>query len=366
MDKRPNYEQFEKEIYQLWEDSGYFNPDNLPGERKESYTILIPPPNASGKMHTGNILMIAIEDLLIRWKRMQGYATLYVPGTDHAGFETQITFERKLKEKGKSRLDYDRKTLYNMIWDFVQENKHMIENQIKSMGASVDWSRYTFMLDDKVIEIVTNTFKKMHQDGLVYRGDYMVNYCPQCGTTFADLEVVHEERTDPLYYIRYPLLERSDDDPEYLTVATVRPEPIFIDTHLAIHPNDPKRKHLEGRKVENPLTGAEMPIIADEFVDPEFGTGIVKLTPAHDPNDYAVAQKHGLPIISAIELNGTIRNIPEAGELKGLSVKEAREKSVEILKSKGLLDEEQTDLKYEHSVSVCYKAGHDIEPTVLP
>lgn len=362
MDKRPDYTQYEKEMYSLWETSGFFNPDNLPGERKESYTILIPPPNASGKMHTGNILMIAIEDLLIRWKRMQGFDTLYVPGTDHAGFETQITFERKLKEQGKSRLDYDRHTLYQMIWDFVQENKHLIEDQIRSMGASVDWSRYTFMLDDKVINTVTDTFKKLHEDGKVYRGNYMVNFCPQCGTTFADLEVTHKEQNDPLIYVRYPLLDRKNDDPEFIVVATVRPEPIFVDTHLAVNPKDDKKKHLIGRSVKNPLTGESMPIIGDEFVDPEFGTGVVKLTPAHDPNDYEVAKKHNLPIQPAFELDGTLNE--KAGKYAGMPIIKARETIINDLKELGLI--ENIDEKYTHAIAVCYKGGHPIEPTVLP
>src|SRR3989339_1869276 len=211
MDKRYNPNEIEPAIYHLWEKSGYFNPDRLPKiENRKPYTIVLPPPNASGKMHTGNVLMIAIEDLLIRWKRMQGYATLWIPGTDHAGFETQITYERGLKKEGKSRFDFDRQTLYQNIWEFVQNNKSQIEGQIRQMGASVDWSRYTFTLDPQVIDTVYSTFERMYKEGLVYRDNYMVNYCPKCGTTFADLEVLHEEQVGKLYYVKYELVSGGE------------------------------------------------------------------------------------------------------------------------------------------------------------
>lgn len=349
MAKAFNHKEVEAEIYKKWD----FTVERDPA--KKPFTIILPPPNASGRMHTGNILMIAIEDLLVRWKRMKGFAALWVPGTDHAGFETQVTFERQLSKEGKSRTDFDRATLYQKIWDFVQENKGHIEQQIREMGASVDWSRYTFTLDERVIKTVYNTFEKMHKDGLVYRDNYMVNYCPPLGTTFADLEVDHVERNDPLYYVRY------DKD---VVCATVRPELIFVDTHLAVNPKDKKNSKLIGRKVPNPLTGTEMEIIGDNFVDPEFGTGIVKLTPAHDHNDYEVAKKHNLPVITALDLNGRILDISGAGELAGLKVKAARQRAVEILQKKGAID--KIDEKYMHSVAVSYKGQKDIEPMVLP
>lgn len=352
MEKRPNFHEYEKEIYNAWEEAGAFTPERDPD--KKPYTIVLPPPNASGKMHTGNVLMIAIEDLLIRWKRMQGYAALWLPGTDHAGFETQITFERKLKEEGKSRFDFDRQTLYQKIWDFVQENKGLIENQIREMGASVDWSRYTFTLDPHVIETVMNTFKKMHAEGLVYRDNYMVNYCPQCGTTFADLEVAHIERTDPLYYMKYGPF----------TLATVRPETKFGDTAVAVHPDDPRYKDWIGKEIEveglnGPFT---LKVIADEYVDPTFGTGVVKITPAHDPNDYEVGKRHNLEVRSVIDLDGKLNE--HAGKYAGMTIKEARKHVAADLAEKGLL--EKVDEQYSHSVAVCYKGGHDIEPMVLP
>lgn len=326
---------------------------------------MLPPPNASGKMHMGNVLMIAIEDLMIRYHRMKGDPTLWVPGTDHAGFETQITYERELKKQGKSRFEFDRQTLYQNIWEFVQNNKSQIEGQIKQMGASVDWSRYTFTLDPHVVSTVYETFAKMHKEGLVYRDNYMVNYCPKCGTTFADLEILHEERVDKLYYIKYKLankLTEKHTNEEYVVVATVRPETIMLDTHMAVHPDNPKTKHLIGAKVLNPLTGKEMEIIADTFVDQEFGTGIVKLTPAHDKADYEAAKKHGLPIVIGIGMDGKMTS--EAGKYSGKSVFTARKEVVEELQANGSI--EKINGKYEHAVTVCYKGGHDIEPMILP
>lgn len=360
LDKTFDHKKIEEKIYKMWEEGGYFKAERDP--EKKPFTIVLPLPNASGKMHTGNVLMIAIEDLLIRWKRMQGYSALWIPGTDHAGFETQITFERYLKEEGKSRFDFDRETLYKKIWDFVHENKHLIDKQIRNMGASVDWGRYMFSLDDKSVDTVYNTFKKMHDDGLIYKDDYMVNYCPTCGTTFADLEIKHIEREDPLIYVKYRLIEPKENDPEFITVATTRPEPIFVDTHIAVNPKDKSKSYLIGRKVENPLTGKEMEIIADDFVDIEFGTGIVKLTPAHDKVDYEVAKRHNIPVIQCIDFNGNMMNV--AREVAGLSAKNAREKVIEILKEKGQI--EKIDTKYKHSISVCYKGSHDIEPMILP
>jgi valyl-tRNA synthetase len=352
MDKHYNSSEAEAKWYTVWEEKGYFKPEVNP--HGKPYAIVLPPPNASGKMHTGNVLMIAIEDLLIRWRRMKGDAALWVPGTDHAGTETQITFERELKKQGKSRFQYTRAELYDAIWQFVQENKHNIENQIRQMGASIDWSRYRFTLDPSVVTTVHETFEKLCNDGLIYRGEYMVNYCPKCGTTYADVEISHEERKDPLYYIRYQLVDSKD----HITVATVRPEPIWADTHLAVNPKDAKKAQLIGKKVKNPLSEEDMTIIADDFVDPAFGTGIVKLTPGIDKNDYDVALKHSLPITSVMDLNGKMK-----GRYAGLSVTDARKKALEELEAKGSI--EKIDTAYTHTVSLC-KAGHPIEPMVMP
>ena len=356
MDSKFDHKIVEKDIYEAWEKSGAFAPD--PKAEGKPFTIVLPPPNASGKMHMGNVLMIAIEDLMIRYHRMKGDPTLWIPGTDHAGFETQITYERELKKQGKSRFEFDRETLYQNIWEFVQNNKSQIEGQIRQMGASVDWSRYTFTLEPHVVSTVYATFAKMHKEGLVYRDNYMVNYCPKCGTTFADLEIMHDDRVDKLYYIKYKMVG-SDEE---IVVATVRPETIMLDTHMAVHPDNKKTKHLIGKKVINPLSLKEMEIIADSFVDPEFGTGIVKLTPAHDKNDYEAAKKHNLPVIIGISMDGKMTS--EALKWAGKSVFTARKEVVEELQTLGAI--EKINEKYEHGVTVCYKGGHDIEPMILP
>jgi len=356
MDSKFEHKKVEQEIYTRWEQGGFFAPDqNATGK---PFTIVLPPPNASGKMHMGNVLMIAIEDLMIRYHRMKGDPTLWIPGTDHAGFETQITYERELKKQGKSRFEFDRQTLYQNIWEFVQNNKSQIEGQIKQMGASVDWSRYTFTLDPHVVSTVYDTFAKMHKEGLVYRDNYMVNYCPKCGTTFADLEILHEERIGKLFYVRYKLVGKD----EFVTVATTGPETIMLDTHMAVHPDNKKSKRLIGAKVINPLTGKEMEIIADSFVDPEFGTGVVKMTPAHDKTDYEAAKRHNLPLIIGIGMDGKMTS--EAGKYSGKSVFSARKEVVEELQTLGAI--EKINEKYEQSVTVCYKGGHDIEPMILP
>lgn len=351
MDKAYSHKNVEGKIYEMWEKGGYFLP-RIDLEKKP-FTILLPPPNASGRMHTGNVLMIAIEDLLIRWHRMKGDPTLWVPGTDHAGTETQITFEKELKKQGKSRFSYSREQLYQEIWQFVQNNRHMIEGQIRQMGASVDWTRYTFTLDEQVIRTVHETFKKMAADNLLYRGDYMVNYCPKCGTTYAEVELKHEERKDPLYYMKYgPFV-----------LATVRPETKFGDTAIAVNPKDKRYKEWVGKEIEfEGLNGkVTLKVIADDFVDPKFGTGVVKVTPAHDKNDYEAGLRHKLEVKPVIDITGKLNE--KAGPYAGLSVFEARKKVVADLLERGLM--EKIDDKYVHTVALC-KAGHEIEPMVLP
>lgn len=373
MDKTYNPKAVEEKIYQMWEEGGYFQPEaNQPNKTlpagRQAFTVLLPPPNASGKMHTGNVLMIAIEDLLIRWHRMKGEPTLWIPGTDHAGTETQITFERELKKQGHSRFQYDRETLYRMIWDFVKENKGVIESQIRQMGASVDWTRYKFTLDEDVVKTVRNTFEKLTADGLIYRDNYIVNYCPICGTTYSDIEVEHKERIDPLYYMKYGPF----------TIATVRPETKFRDTALAVNPKDKRYKDWIEKTLDilgllGPIT---MTVIPDPEVDPQFGTGIMKVTPAHDPHDFALGKKFNLSVLPIIDLSGRMdfswflsqKNISEKYQLRaqsyhGKKVLEARKLMVEDLKTDGLL--EKVDETYTHLVPVC-KAGHDIEPTILP
>lgn len=372
MEKTFDHTKVEKKLYKMWEESGAFKPSDQSAvgsdQRKSPFTIVLPPPNASGKMHIGNVLMIAIEDLMIRHARMRGRPTLWIPGTDHAGFETQITYERKLKKEGKSRFQYDRETLYKKIWEFVKENKGEIESQIRTMGASVDWSRNTFTLDEHVLSTVHETFQKMYKEGLVYRDNYMVNYCPKCGTTFADLEVKHKDQIGKLYYVKYKTSKRhvangiQQEENNYIVIATTRPETIMLDTHIAVNLKDEKRKGWIGKKVINPLNDREMEIIGDSMVDPEFGTGFVKLTPAHDKNDYIAGKKHDLPMIVGIDMAG--RMTREAGEWEDKTVFTARKEVVERLQELEAI--EKINNKYEQSVAVCYKAGHPIEPMILP
>lgn len=354
MNKAFSPAEWETRLYDFWEHNGYLKP----GEGK-TYTVLMPPPNANASLHAGHG-MYTVDDVLIRWKRLQGYAAEWVPGMDHAGFETQFVYEKHLKKQSKSRMDFDRDTLYQDIFAFVQENSGQIYTQFKKLGFLADWSRSVFTLDEHVIAYVYETFRKMVADGLVYRDEYIVNYCVHDGTTLADLEVERIDRKDPLYYIRYQLADGEFQGKPYIVVATVRPEPIYADTHLAVHLDNPKTSELIGRKVRNPMTGAEMEIIADNFVDPEFGTGIVKLTPGHDPNDFEVARTHNLPTHQAIDLNGRMIG----GPYEGMKVKQARESAVQDLDAQNSI--EKIDEEYEHSVITCYRCGRDLEPLTVP
>lgn len=358
MDKIYDQTKTENKWYKFWEDSGLFQPEINPDGKP--FTIILPPPNANADLHFGHAVMM-VEDIMIRFQRMNGKAALWVPGSDHAGFETQVVFEKNLAKEGKSRFDYDRETLYQMIWEYVQSNKANMENQLRRLGFSVDWSREKFTLDPDVIKVVYQTFKKMSDDEMIYRANRLVNYCTKHGTSFSDLEVEYEDRTSPLYYIRYPLIDKKEDDPEYLIVATTRPEPIMIDTHLAINPNDPVNAKYIGRKVSNPITNKPMEIIGDEMADPEFGTGIVKLTPGHDPNDFILAEKYKLPITQVIGFDGKLNE--KAGKFAGMKVLVARTEVVEELQQKKLI--EKIDEKYQNRVGTCYKCGTVLEPLLM-
>src|SRR6056297_1847264 len=275
MDIPKAYKPNEKEdgIYELWEKTGYFNPENLPDRHKEPFSILMPPPNANDPLHLGHAVFLTLQDIMTRYNRMKGKKALWLPGADHAGFETQVVFERKLEEKGKSRLDMERDEFYEKVWDYTQENRDLVRNQIKKMGASCDWSRDTFTLDDKVIETTYKTFKKMADEDLIYRRKRLVNYCTNHQTAFSDLEVEHVERKTPLYYIKYgPFI-----------LATTRPETKFGDTAIAVHPDDRRYRKYVGKeiKIETLQGERKIKVIADEAVDRDFGTGAVKVTPAH-------------------------------------------------------------------------------------
>jgi len=366
MEKTYNHKDLENEIYDIWETTGVFSPEKSIEYRKnlgletleEHFSILMPPPNANAPLHCGHATY-SIQDLMARYKRMRGYKVCYFPGTDHAGFETQVVYERKLKKEGKSRFDFDRETLYNDILNFVKENSTVATNQLKKIGMSADWSRNTFMLDQFVLDTVFNTFKKMHDDGLVYRDNYMVNYSPYHGTTFSNLETEHIDQVTNLYYVKYSLKDGFGN----ITVCTTRPETIPADVAIAVNPSDERYKNYVGKTVLNPLNNREMPIIADDYVDMEFGTGALKITPAHDFNDYEIGKKHNLEAISIIDLYGKMTE--GAGEdLKGLFITKARTKAVELLEQKSAL--EKVDDKYQNSLLVDYKDNKPIEPMLLP
>lgn len=345
MDKAYNHRAHEAEIYSFWENKGCFTPEKDPA--KKPFTVIMPPPNANDNLHVGHARFITIEDALIRYHRMKGEPTLWLPGADHAGIETQYVFEKKLKEQGKSRFDFDRDTLYQMIWDYVMENKGNMENQLRALGASCDWTRNKFTLDPEIVKIVYQTFKKLWDDQLVYRGERIVNYCPRCGTAFSQLEVEYVEREDNLYYLDYGIV----------TIATTRPETVFADVAIAVNPKDKRYSKLIGKTATIPLIGKDIPIITDELADLEFGTGALKVTPGHDATDFIIGKKHNLPTLSVIDKNGRMINTPK--KYVGVAASKAREEVVKDLENKGLVKKIE---KINHTVGVCYRDKGPIEP----
>lgn len=356
MDKTYSFQQAEKLTQELWDKAQVGNPDapGKPPSTGKTFSIIMPPPNANDPLHVGHAMFVTIEDILIRYHRMLGDATVWIPGTDHAGIETQFVFEKKLQKQGQSRFQFDRKTLYNMIWNYVQENSGVAVEQMKLLGASADWSRFHFTLDKKIVDQVIQTFVSLNEDGLIYRDKKLVNYCTKCGTSYSELEVKYVEKIDPLYYIKYGPFE----------VATVRPETKFADVALAVHPDDKRYTQFVGQKITIQDLGGEktLPVIADDMVDPEFGTGVVKITPAHDPNDFAVAKRHNLSMPEVISRQGKMTALAE--EFAGLSVLEARKQVVAKLKKLDLLSREP-DNSYVHNVSTCYRCGRNLEPLPL-
>ena len=348
MDKAYNHIGSEEKIYASWEDNGYFKPEVHPNGKP--YSIILPPPNANGALHFGHA-MFTVEDILIRYHRMKGYAALWLPGTDHAGIETQFVFEKKLKEEGRSRLDFDQTTLYSMIHEYVEQNRGGIQKQLKRLGFSLDWSREKYTLDPEIIKLVYKTFHRMHNDNLIYRGYKLVNYCTFDGTSFSDLEVVTEETQGLLYEISYPI-----DGGGEIVVATSRPETLFGDVAVMVNPTDTRYSHLIGKNVLLPLTNREIPIIKDNFVNKEFGTGAVKVTPMQNFDDWEVAIRHQLTGVQVVGFDGKMIN---TGLVDGLFVKPAREKTLQLLRKKNLLKGERT---YTTIRKTCYKCKHELEP----
>jgi len=355
--KAYDHKNVEENIYQTWEKSGFFNPDNLPKENQEPFCIIMPPTNANGSLHLGHGLVMSIEDALIRYQRMQGKKTLWLPGSDHAGFETQVVYEKKLEKEGRSRFQMERDEFYNEVWNFTQENKKHMNEQIKRLGGSCDWSRETFTLDSKIIDTVYDTFKKMYDDGLIYRGNRIVNYCPKHRTALSDLETKYIEEDSFLYYIKY----QDSESEEFLIVATTRPETIPGDLAVAVNTKDKRYSSWINKKVIEPITKRLVPVIGDDSVDIEFGTGALKVTPNHDATDFEIGKKHNLGFLPIIDLDGKLNE--NAGPLAGLKPKIAREEAIKIMTENNTFIKQEP---YKHNISVCYKCNTPIEPLVIP
>ena len=360
MDKRYQPQKFEDKIYSLWKKSKAFAPKKT--KRKKAFSIIMPPPNANAPLHIGHAMFITLEDIMARYHRMLGDNTLLLPGSDHAGILTQVVFERHLAKNGKDRFSLGRKKFFQQCLKFTKDNTKIMVKQFKKIGVSADWTRQKFTLNKDVSKQVLLTFVQMYKDGLAYRGKRLINWCPRCMTALSDLEVEHQEIKGKLYYIKYPLKIHSQitGQKRFLIVATTRPETLFGDTALAINPKDERYQEFIGQKALVPLINREIPIISDRSVDIEFGTGIVKITPAHDPRDWQVGLKYNLPIISVIGFDQKMT--ANAGkEFKGLTIKKAREKLVNQLKDSNLLIKGRN---FIHAVGRCERCKTIIQPLV--
>ena len=348
-----NPKQVEDRIYKLWEDSGFFNPDKLPKRHKKPFTIMMPPINANGSLHAGHALVMTIEDIMIRYKRMKGFRALWFPGLDHAGFETQIVYEKKLEKEGRSRFKIAPGELYLEILNFTLENKKNIEGQIRKMGASCDWSREKFTLDDDIIKVVYETFEKLYKENLVYRDKKIINWCVKHQTSLSDLETKDKEQIDKLYYLKYGPF----------TIVTARPETKFGDKYVVMHPKDQRYKNYkQGQKIDLEWINGhiEATVIKDKAIEMEFGTGVMTITPWHDAVDFEIAQRHNLEKEQIIDFQG--RLLPITGEFSEMKISQARSLIIEKLQSKGLL--EKIEENYKHIVKICYKCETLIEPQI--
>lgn len=343
--------QVEERWYAYWEREGLFTAD--PAGKGPAYSIVIPPPNVTGQLHMGHALNSTLQDIMCRYKRMLGYEVLWMPGTDHAGIATQNVVERQLASEGKSRHDLGREAFIERVWEWRAEYGGKIINQLKRLGASCDWSRERFTMDEGLSKAVREVFVRLYEDGLIYRGDYIINWCPRCHTALSDLESEHEEVKGGLYHIRYPFKNGKG----YLVVATTRPETLLGDMAVAVNPEDPRYQNLADDTVLLPLIGRELPIIRDSYVSTEFGTGALKITPAHDPNDFMIGQKHGLESLRVMDDDGAINQ--EGGPYAGLDRFEARKVMLADLDKQGLLEKQED---YLHSVGHCYRCKTMVEP----
>ncbi len=352
-----NPEKVEKRIYKIWEKSGVFNPDNLKNAKKP-FTIVIPPPNVTGSLHMGHALNVVIQDILIRFKRMAGFKTLWVPGTDHAGIATQSMVEKKLKKESKTRFDLGREKFVEEIWKWKNEYGNKILDQLKRLGASCDWSRVRFTMDKDYSAAVLEAFVQYYNNGWIYRGERVVNWCPRCQTSLSDLELEYKEEKTHLWYLKYPLSKNYQlKTKNYIVVATTRPETMLGDTAVAVNPKDERYKKLIGQIIMLPLVNREISIIADRAVDVNFGTGAVKVTPAHSLIDWQIGQNHNLPIISVIDEHCCLNaNAPEI--YRGMKIEEARKKIVDDLSALNLIEKIED---HTHSIPKCYRCGSTVE-----
>ena len=348
-----NPQEFEEKLYEKWEEKGYFKPSM--NKESEAYSIMMPPPNVTGKLHMGHALDGTIQDILIRYKRMNGFNTLWLPGTDHAAIATEAKVVAKMKEEGLTKDDLGRNGFLERAWDWTHEYGGTIQKQQRKIGCSCDWERKRFTLDEGLSKAVQEQFIKLYEKGLIYKGKRMINWCPNCHTSISDAEVEYEEEPSHLWHIRYQITGTD----KYLTVATTRPETMLGDTAVAVHPDDERYKDIVGKTCILPIMNKEIPIIADRFVDKEFGTGCVKITPAHDPNDYQAGLSHGLEIIEVFDESSIMNDL--VPEYKGLKSIEARKLIVEKLKEIGALVEIED---YNHNVGKCYRCHATIEPRI--
>lgn len=346
-------QEVEQKWYRYWEEGGFFHQEVMPGQ--EAFSIVMPPPNVTGSLHLGHALDNTLQDILTRWRRMQGYNTLWLPGTDHAGIATQARVEEEIAKEGLSKYDLGREKFLERVWDWKHTYGNRITQQLRTLGASCDWQRERFTMDEGCSHAVREVFKQLYDKGLIYKGDYIVNWCPKCQTTISDIEVEHRDTPGHLWHIKYPYA----DGEGYLVIATTRPETMLGDLAVAVHPEDERYRSLVGKKVILPIVNREIPVIADEYVDPEFGTGAVKITPSHDPNDFEVALRHGLPELTVIDKQGRMNR--EAGPYAGMDRYECRKQIVKDLEDQGLLLKVD---EHSHAVGQCYRCDTVIEPLV--
>ena len=353
MEKTYQPQLFEKKLYEFWSKGGYFGAK--PNPDKEPFTIVMPPPNITGQLHMGHALDETVQDIIIRFKRMSGYEALWIPGTDHASIATEVKIVDKLKAEGLDKREIGREEFLRRAWEWKKQYGGRIVEQLKTLGSSCDWSREAFTMDENLSAAVLEVFCKLYDKGLIYRGDRIINWCPTCGTALSDAEVEYSEKDSFLWHFRYPLKDGSG----YIEVATTRPETIPGDTAVAVNPKDPKYKHLVGKILVLPVNGREIPIVADNYVEMGFGSGAVKITPAHDPNDFEVCLRHNLPVIRVMDDNGVMNEL--AGKYNGLTRDECRKQIVEDLKEGGYLVEIEP---YKHNVGECYRCSTIVEPIV--